>query len=190
MKKLFFSTMCSLLISTIVFGLDAQTKLPSTFSKYTPLTPKECATLDSSDFDPNFEIDYYSGICPSFGGYGVTVEGGDLRYDVSLSYGGKKINSHSDVRFHSPGSKAEWLFQGITDPETNRYSVKLVGFVHRIYAQDIKPDGTDKNVQELEVYRLNGDDSCLIGRVKQVSKMNQKARDLVYSKNTKCLHQE
>lgn len=178
-------------LSAFAIATPNKIDLPPYFSQYTSLAPKDCVTLDSDSLHPNPEIDFYEAECPAFGGYQLTVGGGDLRYHVGLSYNGKSIELVSPPSFHDVGAKAEWRFKRIEktgDGDYKPLSAEPIGLIYRLNMDSYDENtGKNKTIQELVVVRLKGSESCVIGRVKQSGKMNIEAQALADKLDAKCV---
>ncbi|WP_413287717.1 hypothetical protein [Bdellovibrio sp. HCB337] len=145
-------------------------------SVYTDLS-KDCIEISSAtDKAP---IDFYEADCKSFGGYRLKIEGGDLRYHPSLSFGNKEIEIAIPMSFHDTGStKIEWVYQ-LEQNEEGLGKLVWKGLIFRL--NHATPDG-ESDISNLYAVRLDGDKSCLIGTTQD----NIKARDLVYNSKPGC----
>lgn len=177
MKAIFFMSL---------FLIAAQSQAKTVVgSDYTSIAYADCKTIKDSELDKDAPIDYYTGNCAGLAGYGITVTGGDLRYDIVLTYKGTEIQTNNLWSFHNPGSdKVEWRY------EVNGKGKKV--YTALIYRQDFQyQDEVDGSIDptdhtQLVVVRLNGKKSCRIGIVAQQKNMNLAARNLADSKNTAC----
>lgn len=145
-------------------------------SLYTDLS-KDCVQISSStDQAP---IDFYEGECKAFGGYRLTIEGGDLRYHPSLSFGDKKIDIQTPGSFHDmPSNKIEWVYKHSVDKEGSG-KLQWVGLIYRL--SQATEDG-EKDIQVLYVVRLDGVKSCLVG----TTQSNTHAREMAYNSKPGC----
>lgn len=157
-------------------------------SRYTGVRVEDCITVDSSDFDDEFEIDYYRGICPGQGPYLVEVAGGDLRYSVGLIFRGEAIERRltRTIAFHEPGSDVvEWRGQRNANGE---FVPKALIF--RISAAEgfNEETGRQFDVSLLHVVRLEGQRSCTVAVLRAEARDNQKARQIAESlEGRRCL---
>ena len=138
-------------------------------STYTSVAVDDCVTIDSSEFDEEFEIDYYDGICKGLGGFAVNISGGDLRYSLNLLYRGKSIDGITKfIGFHDLGSdKVEWRYEVVNGKKVYK------ALIFRISAWD----GIEmKNYDILHVVKLKGQNSCTVATLENKINMNEKAR--------------
>lgn len=146
-------------IFTLLLALITSQAFAANSSVYTSVEPKNCITVYNSADEAEPEIDGYTGICPSFGGYIVEISGGDIRYNLKLSYNGVKIETPNLSAFHDMGSKViEWRYEISGD------EVLYKALIYRLNFQNYNPTtGEDFNDSTLFVIRLNQEASCLIG---------------------------
>lgn len=146
-------------------------------SLYTDLT-KDCVAVSSAtDQAP---IDFYEAECKAFGGYRLTITGGDLRYHPELYFGDTKIEIETPMSFHDTAStNIEWAYTHTID---NEGSGTLVwkALIYRLNSVD--SEDPNKNSETLYVVRLKGKMSCLLGQVKT----NAEARALAYDAKAIC----
>ncbi len=185
MKAFYALAVLALLIPTLSFAA------PKFDSAYTSLENKDCQVLDSSEMNPNAEIDYFDSVCPGRDGYEVKLLGGDSRSWIGLL---KKGEAYSDgAEFHAPlfrgtegyfpnvqGTKLEWRYA----------DGKLVAFILRMTAQDI--EDYEKSNENLVVLRVDTSDlskTCLVGSVNvaKVKKSNEAARAIADDLSKPCL---
>jgi hypothetical protein len=146
------------------FTLQVNAKLLST---YTSLDEKSCVIYDSASLHRNPEIDYLTQECVGFGGYQVMISGGDLRYPLSLVYHEKEIELTRFESFHDvASSKVEWLYKRTDDGK-----IIYKALIHRISYYE-----NEKNVQVLIVSKLDKENTCSVGVIKQSAHMNEEAR--------------
>lgn len=176
-----------LIALSTVFAVSAMAK---TQSVYTSVDTKDCVTVTSSEMD-NGPIDFYTGECPAMGGYKVTITGGDIRYNLDLSYQGVRIPTLKPLYFHDMGSaKIEWRYQR-TGGDWESYQVEYKALIYRLSIDSYNPDtGESKDQDTLVVVRLNGASSCVVGMVEQQADMNQKARQIADNPQATCMNQE
>lgn len=165
MKLNIFIVLCCMLS----FSVRAQE------SFYTPLDLKKCKMIESSENDPNAEMDYFTAQCPGREGYDVIVSGGDMRSWIILKKNGIAIyDSRVDIFENAPGGfpyvaggALEW-----------RHGVdkKWRALIFRIAGQDDNNNVMDKpkDVSTLFVVKNLGGKFCLLG----TSKTNEGARAL------------
>lgn len=120
------------------------------------------------------EIDFFDASCKSFGGYNLTITGGDLRYSPALNYGAKKIDLLHPSSFHNLGSeKMEWIYD-LTRDEKGIGTIVWKAFIYRL---GVYNDVLQKDESVLYVVRLDGEKSCALG----TAKTNTEARKLALS---------
>lgn len=139
-------------------------------SVYTSVKTEDCITLNSSDFDEEFGIDYYDGICRGQGPYTVKIFGGDIRYSLGLLYRGQEIfNLTKTTAFHDLGSnRVEWRYQIGTDGKKD-----LKALIFRINAFEV-----DTEVEMLHVVKIDKLKTCTVTVLRNQKNMNQKARKI------------
>ena len=146
-------------------------------SLYTDLT-KDCVTVSTATQEA--PIDFYEAECKAFGGYRLTITGGDLRYHPELYFGDKKIEIETPMSFHDTAStKIEWVFNHSIDKE-GAGKLEWKGLIYRLNYTD--SEDPNKNTDMLFVVRLDGAKSCLIG----TTQSNVKAREMVSSSKPDC----
>ncbi|MCO5113348.1 MAG: hypothetical protein M9899_04140 [Bdellovibrionaceae bacterium] len=157
-------------------------------SVYTSLNIQDCLTVESVMLLPEEEreIDYYTGVCPSYGGYTVGVSGGDLRYSLFLSYNGTEISLPSYYQFHETGNLAEWRY-ALKSTGFHSNELQLKALIYRIYYSDYDTNGNEVNKSNLIVVRLNKEKSCVIGIVPQQKDMNLAARKIADNPKARCV---
>ena len=159
-------------LPTSVFAGEVEWK-----SIYTSIAA-DCIEVSSSN--QNAPIDFYEAQCKAFGGYGLKIEGGDLRYHPTLTYAGVELEIGGSYAFHDVASdKIEWLYQREVDRE-GLGKVKWQGLIYRLNIASQDGIGKDKSV--LFAVRLNQEKSCLLG----TAATNQEARNLVYDLSAPC----
>lgn len=144
-------------------------------SAYTPLDLAKCTILESSENDPNAEIDYFTVQCPGREGYDVMFLGGDLRSWITLKKKGAEIyDARKDVLENAPGGFPH-ISSGVLEW---RYDAakKLKGLIFRIAGQDMgkDPATNPKDVSTLFVIRHHEGKFCFLG----TDKTNEGARRL------------
>ncbi len=161
-----------ILIFCLVFPFGAQANQ----SAYTSLEEKKCQVLESSENDPEAEIDYFSMACPGRDGYSIQVAGGDLRSwlvvlkNNQVVYDGMAdINNHIGGHFaYIAGEVLEWRYD-----QAN----KLVSLIVRVNAQD--ENDSNKALSRLLVFRHNNGRFCFLG----IQKTNEAAQRIADSRN-------
>jgi hypothetical protein len=173
------------LLSLVAYSASAQMQ-----SVYTSVDVKDCVTVTSSEMDKG-PIDFYTGECPAMGGYKVTITGGDIRYNLDLSYEGVRIPTLKPMQFHDMGSsKIEWRYKR-TGSDWNSYQVEYTALIYRLNLDSYNPaTGESKPQDTLVVVRLNGASSCVVGMVEQQANMNQKARQIADNPAASCVNEE
>jgi hypothetical protein len=149
-------------LTTLAVCLSSMALMAKPSSQYTSVAEKDCITTENSAWNADAEIDFYAAKCPSFGGYEVEVSGGDLRYNLKLSYNGKAIETEQLGAFHDMGSsKIEWRYD-----VGSKGDIKYTALIYRLNFQDWSEE-KEENFEEsrLIVVRLEGEKSCIIGRV-------------------------
>lgn len=152
-------------------------------SEYTSVNEDDCQTLESSALSDTDEGDFYTGLCPSLGGYTVKISGGDLRYAVLLSYQDTVIQLIHPPGFHDMGSsKIEWRTR------TQNGVKEYTALIYRLQFQDYnQKTGENFENEQLVVVRLNKADSCTVGVVNKQTNMNEKARKIADNLNAPCI---
>lgn len=156
-------------------GPDAKTVWDSI---YTELS-KDCVEISAATAEA--PIDFYEAECKAFGGFQLKIEGSDLRYSPSLTFGDKEIDLNRPMSFHDVGSdKMEWMFQKTVDNE-GVGKVVWKGLIYRLSVADPEnPERGDASI--LYVTRLDGAKSCHLGKVRT----NEEARTLVMNPKAIC----
>lgn len=131
-------------------------------SYYSTTANKFVATVASSEFEEEPEIDYFTAICPGYGGYELSFEGGDARSWLNIRYRGKKSDLYGETMSRARGAfpnKAndvvEWrgtLEDGIFKP---------FAIIYRIAASDPEPGGPEHST--LLVIALKQGESEIVG---------------------------
>lgn len=159
------------LLSSTAFAANSQW-----LSTYTNIST-DCVVVSKSN--QHAEIDFEESECKSFGGYRLSIAGGDLRYGPKLQYGPKEIDLGGPHPFHDPGSQnIEWVYSR-TSQKDGAGKIQWRGLIFRLSLQDGE---TGKSRSELFAVRLDGSNSCLIGSTTD----NVKARQLVYNSRPNC----
>lgn len=141
-----------------------------------------CAVINSSDFDEPFEIDYVTKECAGLAGYRPTIQGGDLRYSLSLTYNDTVVfDGNLTAAFNDTGEKAEWRYE-VTDRTEIVYTALIYRINYQTYVNESPADTT-----ALVVVRLNGANTCVVGLVSAANDMNQTARDIADDKSAQCI---
>ena len=140
-------------------------------SEYTSVNAEDCITLNSAEFDDEYEIDYYEAVCRGQGAYVIKVHGGDLRYGVTVLYRGEQVIS-SLVKisaFHDLGSEVvEWRYG--SNPVGERV---LKALIFRISAYEL-----DQSKNLLHVVKLDKMNTCTVSILTDESQDNLKARSI------------
>jgi hypothetical protein len=160
-----------LITTTMSFSLLAKSTNYS--SDYTPL--EKCRVIESSDNDPDAEIDSFSQECPGKNNYRIFHEGGDLRSWIVVKKGNEiVINLYNEVMQNAPGTfpyvsgkVMEWRYLGKTP----------IAIIFRIAGSN---DTDTKTKSKLLVVRLSGEKACVIG----TTTSNVEARKIADSKKT------
>ena len=162
--------MKKVLVAVAFLGFQsAQAKISSVYTD----VQKDCIEVSSStDQAP---IDFLEIQCKAFGGYSLSISGGDLRYSPELAFGSKKIELMNPYAFHDLGSnKIEWMYSLTRNAEGDgQLTWKAL-----IYRLDVQNNDTMRDESFLYVVRLDGEKSCSLG----TAKTNEAARKLALSK--------
>lgn len=144
----------AILLSLLSFASIASDKFTSGYSDL-----EDCKVLESSENDPNAEMDYFRSLCPGRDKIKVFIVGGDARSWLELEIKGKKVDlyegllsagSSLGVFPYVSGKKLEWRYKGgslhalivrmgASDPETNHPKSGLV--VLRVKGNSVKVIG-------------------------------------------------
>lgn len=145
-------------------------------SVYTSVKVEDCITIDSSEFDAEPEIDYYTGLCKGQGPYVVKISGGDLRYSLSLLFRGKEIEGLTKtIAFHDMGSEVvEWRYDN--DKNLKALIFRINADIFRINADD--GSGMGKSEDLLHVVKLNKANTCTVAVLSKQANMNEKAQEI------------
>lgn len=173
--KQIISTIAMVTLSTLTaFAGEAQQTTVG--SVYTDLS-KDCVVVAAAN--EQAPIDFYTAECKAFGGFQLTITGGDLRYHPELSFGGAAIVLDNPYTFHDMASnKVEWMYRKTTSADGSG-SLQWIGFIYRL--SEAKEDGS-ADQQVLRVVRLDGAKTCSIGSVAT----NEQARALVLNAKAAC----
>lgn len=174
--------MKALLVATLLFGMNHA--IAGVHSQYTSLSEESCVVIDSTDLNPDAEIDFLTAECPSLGGYQVYVAGGDLRYSAQLKFSGKDLPNVELMAFHSVADKMEWRYRRIGSAEDRK--VEYTAAIYRLNYQDMDPDSNPIETSMMVVLRLKGAESCLLGTIPASKDMNEKARALADNMSAPC----
>lgn len=176
------------ILITSLIGLSASVSFAGNFeSTYTDVSLDKCVTISSSEMDKEFAIDYIISECPGLGGYQVGVVGGDLRYNLSLSYRGNEVQMPRLMQFHDVGSdKIEWRYERINEANGQR-GIEYRALIYRLNESTVDKSGKQTDSSKLFVVRLNQSQSCTLGVIEQGKDMNKKARALADNLNAACL---
>lgn len=160
----------ALLVSGSALALETQ---------YTSIDHKDCVVRSSSEMEKEPEGDFYDAECAGLGGYQVTISGGDIRYDLKLSYHGQEVRKLVTTgAFHDMGAKKiEWRYKR---EKVDVFNSKIVykalifriNYAHYEEGQEHGPVNRDS----LYVVKLDGANSCTVAIVPQSKDMNKKAR--------------
>jgi hypothetical protein len=174
--KQFASIFATITLSTLTAfaGQGEQTTIESV---YTDLN-KECIVVEAAT--ENAEIDFFTSECKSFGGFQLSITGGDVRYHPELSYGGQNLNLPTPGHFHDLGSdKVEWMYRKTTSLQDGSGSLTWLGFIYSLNVDN--GQGTDSN-HIIYAVRLDGANTCMIG----TATTNEQARSLVQNSKPGC----
>lgn len=169
-----FITLITTLVTVNAFAGNTKT---TRNSLYTDLN-KDCVAVSSATTEA--PIDFYAAECKAFGGYRLTITGGDLRYHPELYFGDTKIEIETPMSFHDTAStKVEWAYTHTIDNE-GVGTLEWKALIYRLNSVD--SEDPNRNSDILYVVRLNGKNSCLLGQVKT----NAEARALAYDAKAIC----
>jgi hypothetical protein len=186
--------MKSLLTLSFLFTtLSLKAGTSETRAVTTSILNNDCLITSSAEWEAEPEIDFLSMICPSYGGYQVEISGGDIRYDLKLSYAGTQLPTEDLGAFHDMlGSKIEWRYKL---PAANDFKAqpKFTALVYGLSFQDYD-EKTEENFENYRVIaiKLAGKKSCIVARidgttVKSEEEAYQKARELADNAKAPCL---
>lgn len=173
MKFLLLSLLLSLLIS-----------LPSiSFAEWRSATTdlkNDCVVVSSATEEA--PIDFYHAECKSFGGYGLAIEGGDLRYGPQLTYKEQTIDLKRPYQFHDLAAESiEWQYVIEVDNE----GVGKLDWRGMIYQLSVAQYDEESDQDKVIFYsvRLKGLESCVVG----MSESESVARALIQKTESECL---
>lgn len=176
--------------------LLAQDKGDKTLGHYSSIKEKDCIIVNGSALQAEPEIDFVEMQCPSMGGYEVEISGGDIRYNLKLSYRGQSIQLPSPMGFHDLGSEViEWRFSREKTPNGfGSDTLKYWALIYRINARLPQSDGDLKDISTLYVVRLKGNESCAVAAISTESHPGQDLNKLAVlaaeDESLKCLSNE
>lgn len=169
--------MKSLLLSLLLL-------LPSlTFAEWRSVTTdlkNDCVVVSSATEEA--PIDFYHAECKSFGGFGLAIEGGDLRYGPELTYKEQAIDLKRPYQFHDLAAESiEWLY--VID--VNNEGVGKLEWRGMIYQLNVAQYGEESDQNKVIFYsvRLKGLESCVLG----MSESESVARSLIQKTDSECL---
>ena len=156
-------------------------------SVYSSIKDTDCVIYDSSELHEEPEIDFLTAECPAFGGYRVMISGGDIRYNLGLSYNGTKINTLQPEGFHNTGSNViEWRFNRVQ--RLGYFEAKYTALIYRLSVSEYNETANEnQDVTKLVVVRLSGEQSCIIGVFTNESNDNNLARKIADNPDAKCI---
>lgn len=158
-----------LILSSLVLfvaSIQANAELLSTTTK---LADEACVVYDGSVLQKQPEIDFLTEECPGLGGYQVMISGGDLRYPMSLIYGGKEIKLTNLGSFHQAYGEVTWLFTRVGG------QVIYKSLIHRVDYNE--PDKVDA-LHMLVITKLDKENTCAVATVQEAPDMEEQARAL------------
>ncbi len=169
------------ILATILYTSVAFSQFDSV---YTSVSSEDCLTISVSNATD--EIDFYSGECPSLGGYQVLVVGGDIRYNLDLKYNGVRIPTYKPGAFHDMGSTViEWRYSKMGDGYQSQ--VNYTALIYRLSLDTYTEEQGQVEKDTLVVVRLAQENSCVIGLVEQQANMNEKAQAIADDMSRTCL---
>ncbi|EDN65839.1 conserved hypothetical protein, secreted [Beggiatoa sp. PS] len=163
----------SLFLITTTMSFSLLAKSANHTSDYTPL--EKCRVIESSDNDPEAQIDYFTQECPGKDNYRIFHEGGDSKSWIVIKKGNKVVvDLQQAVMQNAPGNfpyvsgkVMEW-----------RYLGKIpIAIIFRIAGSN---DTGTQTKSKLLVVRLTGENACVIG----ATTSNVEARKIADSKKT------
>ncbi len=120
---------------------------------------KECVVISNST--EKAPIDFYEAACKSFGGYNLSIAGGDIRYSPRLSYGSSEISLDIPGSFHDMASnQVEWIYDLQRDEEGSG----VLQWRGLIYSLSVYNNDTQKDEIFFYAVKLDGDKSCSLGQ--------------------------
>lgn len=160
------TTLLSLFVLLGSFALEAKAEL---FSTTTKLADEACVIYDGSVLQKEPEIDFLTQECPGLGGYQVMISGGDLRYPMSLVFGGKEIKLTNLGGFHQAYGEVTWLYTRVGG------QVIYKSLIHRVDYND--PD-KEEALRMLVITKLDKENTCAVATVQEAPDMEEQARAL------------
>lgn len=135
--------------------------------------------FDVSLGNKSAEIDFYEAECKSYGGYGLRISGGDLRYAPVVTFGELQFDFGMPAPFHDLGSNfIEWIYK-LEKENDGAEKITWAGLIFRLSIAN--EDGV-YSTSQLYAVRLDGTRSCLVGTTQN----NQEARELIYNSKEDC----
>lgn len=163
----------SLLIG-LLFSLN--TFAANMSSIYTSIKRSDCVSVYDSTKDPHAEIDSEIRRCVGLAGFETIISGGDLRYDLSLSYGGQEVVLAGHGPFRDiEADKIEWRYEKTGSGISSQVTFKAL--IYRLAYQGWNEKTEEPfQTEKLVVVKLDGLKSCVVGKVEKQNQMNKKAR--------------
>lgn len=95
-----------ILISTLVFSTTTKAEWKTVVTD----TQKDCVVVSSATDEA--PIDFFTSECKAFGGFTLSITGGDLRYGPKLTFADSTIDLKNPPSFHDLAStEIEWLYE-------------------------------------------------------------------------------
>ncbi len=144
--------------------LTVSTLKAENFAVKSSIKMDDCIVTEFSEWLAEPEIDFLTMLCPSFGNYQVEISGGDIRYNLKLSYKGKNIELDRPSGFHDMDDESvEWRYK-LQGKGTHTPKFKYTSLVYAINFQsydEVKEE--DFNDVVIYVVKLDKSNSCKAG---------------------------
>jgi hypothetical protein len=164
-------------LSTFVFLISQLAQAGVVWKSVYTNIEQDCVEISKSN--STSEIDFSDFECKSFGGYRLSISGGDLRYAPKLEFvSGLKIDLKNPSAFHDMGSKnIEWVYT-LSQTSDGVGQIKWRGLVYRLSVSN----GNGTNSAKLYAVRLDGPYTCPLG----VAASNTEARKMIETSKAGC----
>jgi hypothetical protein len=160
------------LVSTLIFTTATNAEWKTTVTDI----EKDCVVVSSATEEA--PIDFFTSECKAFGGFTLSIDGGDARYAPALSFANKKIDLKNPLSFHDlTSNQLEWLYEHNMSKE-GLGKIHWRGFIYQL--SSASEDG-ESNVKRFYAVKLDGAKSCALG----LTETKEEAIKLVHG--SKCL---
>lgn len=161
-----------ILVSTFIFTTTTKAEWKTAVTDI----EKDCVVVSSATEEA--PIDFFTSECKAFGGFSLSIAGGDARYAPVLAFANKKIDLKHPLSFHDLASnKLEWLYEHDTNKE-GFGKINWRGFIYKL--SSASEDG-ESSVKRFYAVKLNGAKSCALGQT------NTKEEAIKIVHESKCL---